>query len=62
MQGIVRPAVVVTLISAALTPLYNWLLIITLGLGLDGAALAVVALQLTSAALLGGYVVVRNMR
>ncbi|EFN52897.1 hypothetical protein CHLNCDRAFT_26336, partial [Chlorella variabilis] len=61
-QGIVRPAVVVTLISAALTPLYNWLLIITLGLGLDGAALAVVALQLTSAALLGGYVVVRNMR
>ncbi|EFN53551.1 hypothetical protein CHLNCDRAFT_58521 [Chlorella variabilis] len=59
-QGIVRPGTVVTACGAALSPLYNWLLIVRLGLGLDGAALALLAVQLTSALLLGSYVVLRN--
>lgn len=45
LQGVVRPATVVTLLSLALSPLYNWLLIFRLGWGLDGAALAVDAVQ-----------------
>ena len=55
-----RPGTVVTACAAALSPLYNWLLIVRLGLGLDGAALALLAVQLTSALLLGSYVVLRN--
>lgn len=41
---------------------YNWLLVVRLGLGLDGAALAVVALQLSCVAMLGGCVVARCIR
>lgn len=61
-QGIVRPSTVVTAVLAALAPLYNWLFIVRLGLGLDGAAAALVAVQLTSLALMGSYVVYRNAR
>ena len=44
-QGVVRPATAVTVLSLGLSPLYNWALIYRLGLGLDGAALAVDAVQ-----------------
>lgn len=40
-----RPATAATLLSLALSPLYNWLLIFRLGWGLDGAVLAVDAVQ-----------------
>lgn len=62
LQGIVRPVTWATFVTAALSPLYNWYFIVRLGLGLEGAALAVVALQATSLALLGGYIVLRNLR
>ncbi len=45
LQGAVRPATAVTLLALALAPLYNYLLIYRLGWGLDGAALAVDAIQ-----------------
>ena len=60
-QGVVRPATRVTLVAAAAAPLYNWLLVDRLRLGLDGAALASTALQLTSAVLLGAYLAARNV-
>lgn len=40
-----RPATAVTVISLCLAPLYNWLLIYKLGLGLNGAAYAMDAMQ-----------------
>jgi hypothetical protein len=58
----VRPTTVVTACAAVLAPFYNWLFIVWLGKGLDGAAMALVALQLTSLLLLGSYVVYRNAR
>ncbi len=61
-QGVVQPATVAAAASAALSPLWNWLYIVRLGLGLDGAALAVLSLQCTSLALVGGYTLVRNIR
>ena len=48
-QGIVRPASAVTLVGLALVPLYCWLFIFKLGLGLDGAAIAVDATQVRAA-------------
>ncbi|KAL4448284.1 hypothetical protein ABPG75_005503 [Micractinium tetrahymenae] len=60
-QGVVRPATVVTAAAAALSPLWNWLYIVRLRLGLDGAALAVLSLQCTSLVLLGSYTLVRNL-
>jgi hypothetical protein len=39
-QGVVTPATVVTACSAALSPLYNWLLVDYFEIGLAGAALA----------------------
>ena len=61
-QGVVRPATVAAAAAAALSPLWNWLYIVRLGLGLDGAALAVLSLQCTSLSLVGGYTLVRNIR
>ncbi|KAL4421824.1 hypothetical protein ABPG77_001613 [Micractinium sp. CCAP 211/92] len=60
-QGVVQPATVAAAASATLSPLWNWLYIVRLGLGLDGAALAVLSLQCTSLALVGGYTLVRNI-
>lgn len=57
-----RPTTAVTAVAACLSPLYNWLFIIRLGLGLDGAALAIVSLQLTSALLMVAYTIGRNIR
>lgn len=49
LQGAVRPATIVTLGALALSPLYNWLMIFHMGLGLDGAVLAVNAVQVSQA-------------
>ena len=49
-QGVVTPATIVTACSAALSPLYNWLLVDKLEVGLAGAALANDAVQVSSAA------------
>lgn len=61
-QGVVRPTTAVAAVTACLSPAFNWLLIVRLGLGLDGAALAVVALQLTSTLLMVAYTIARNIR
>ena len=45
LQGIVTPATIVTACSAALAPLYNWLLVDVYNVGLAGAALANDAVQ-----------------
>lgn len=45
LQEAVRPATVVTVISLSLAPLYNYLLIYRMGLGLYGAAYAMDAMQ-----------------
>lgn len=37
-QGVTAPNTIVNAVHAALSPLFNWLLIVHLGLGLDGAA------------------------
>ena len=50
LQGVVTPALIVTACSAALAPLYNWLLVDKLHMGLAGAALANDAVQVISAA------------
>lgn len=47
-QGIVHPATIVSCITLLLAPLVNWLLIFKLRLGLDGAALAMNACQLSN--------------
>lgn len=47
-QGVVTPATVVTACSAALSPLYNWLLVDYFEVGLAGAALANDAVQVTT--------------
>ncbi len=44
-QGVVTPATIVTACSAALSPLYNWLLVDYFQVGLAGAALANDAVQ-----------------
>ncbi|KAL4855257.1 Protein DETOXIFICATION 1 [Chlorella vulgaris] len=60
-QEAVRPATAVTVISLCLAPLYNWLLIYKLGLGLNGAAYAMDAMQATLALLLAAYCVARDV-
>lgn len=50
LQGVVTPATIVTACSAALSPLYNWLLVDKLEVGLAGAALANDAVQVSSGA------------
>ncbi|KAL4427911.1 hypothetical protein ABPG75_002000 [Micractinium tetrahymenae] len=59
-QEAVRPATVVTTVALCLAPLYNWLLIFRAGLGLHGAAYAMVALQATLALLLAAVCVGRD--
>lgn len=55
-----RPATAVTAVLAALSPLAYHTYIVRLGLGLEGAALAVVSLQAVSALLLAGYTAAFN--
>jgi Na+-driven multidrug efflux pump len=52
---------VATLITAVLTPLYNWTLIYHYGMGLDGAAYASVLENFTDAALLVVYFLWRDV-
>lgn len=54
LQGIVKPSTVVACVATALAPVYNWVLIYRLGLGLDGAAWAMNAAQLTMLGRWGG--------
>ena len=49
-QGVVTPATIVTACSAALAPLYNWVLVDKLEVGLAGAALANDAVQVRTRA------------
>ena len=44
-QGVVTPATIVTAFAAALSPVYNWLLVDYFQIGLAGAALANDAVQ-----------------
>ena len=46
---------VASAVSTVLAPVYNWILISSCGLGLDGAAYANDAIFLTTALLLGGW-------
>ncbi|CAK0783734.1 hypothetical protein CVIRNUC_006933 [Coccomyxa viridis] len=59
-QGIVTPATIVTACSAALAPLYNWLLVDVYDVGLAGAALANDAVQATVLVGLAVYVLARD--
>lgn len=52
-QEAVRPATVVTTTALLLAPLYNWLLIFWAGLGVHGAAYAMVAVQARRAGHMG---------
>ena len=54
-QGKGNVGAVITFIGLALCPVYNYVLIFTMNLGLDGAALAVVAVEVTLALGLLGY-------
>lgn len=53
---------VATVITALLTPLYNWLLIYYLGQRLDGAAYAAILENCTDAVLLSVYFIWREVR
>jgi Na+-driven multidrug efflux pump len=44
-QGVVNPSTAATVAGLAMAPLYSYLFIFWLGLGLDGAAIAVNATQ-----------------
>lgn len=55
-QGIVRPAMTITVISTCLAPLYFWFFVNYLGLGLDGAAIATDVAYVSMALMLFGYV------
>ena len=48
-QNVVRPATAVTLIALALAPIYSWLFIFKLDWRLDGAAIAIDAVQVGGA-------------
>jgi len=48
-QGILRPVTITSLMCLLLCPLYNWLFILRMGLGLDGAALTHVSLSASMA-------------
>ena len=51
-QEIVQPPTLSILTAASLAPLYNWLFVLRLGWGLEGAAAANDCVQATSALLL----------
>ncbi|WIA28922.1 hypothetical protein OEZ86_011446 [Tetradesmus obliquus] len=59
-QQVVLPGMVITMVTSCLCPLYNWLLIFKLQLGLTGAAYAFVLSQATSCLLLIGYTAWRD--
>ncbi|KXZ41992.1 hypothetical protein GPECTOR_228g509 [Gonium pectorale] len=59
-QGVTAPGVAITAASTAVTPLYCWFFVNHLELGLDGAAYAYVASQLTNTALSLGYLAWRS--
>eukprot|EP00878_Enallax_costatus_P024109 GHUV01025702.1.p1 GENE.GHUV01025702.1~~GHUV01025702.1.p1 ORF type:complete len:494 (+),score=51.79 GHUV01025702.1:73-1554(+) len=61
-QQVVLPGMVITVIAACLSPVYNWLLIFRFQLALQGAAYAFVLSQGTSCLLLLGYTVWRDVR
>lgn len=61
-QGEVNPALIATVLTVLVAPLYNWLLIFKSDLGLTGAALAYDAAFLTNFVLLLGYVIYRDIR
>lgn len=58
-QRVVHAPMAINALTFALCPLYNWLLIFKLGLGLDGAAYAYVAFCATQAVCLLAYAVHR---
>ncbi|GLC40447.1 hypothetical protein PLESTB_001346900 [Pleodorina starrii] len=60
-QQEVRPPMICTLITAALCPAFNWLLIYKFQMGLEGAAWAFLASTATYTALLAGYTVAREV-
>ncbi|KAG2495579.1 hypothetical protein HYH03_006179 [Edaphochlamys debaryana] len=60
-QQEMRPSTICTIITSALCPLYNWLLIYKYRMGLDGAALAFVASTGTNSVLLLIYTVARDI-
>lgn len=62
MQGEVNPALIATVLTVLVAPLYNWLLIFKSDLGLTGAALAYDAAFLTNFVLLLAYVIYRDIR
>lgn len=55
-QGVVAPVTGVSLAAVLLAPPFNWALIFKAGLGLDGAAAAMVATWVTMLCMLGAYV------
>lgn len=59
-QQVVLPGMVITMVTSCLCPLYNWLLIFKLQLGLTGAAYAFVLSQATSCLLLICYTAWRD--
>lgn len=61
-QGKARAGMVVTAVALAVCPLYNWVLIYPVGLGIDGAAYALVAVEITMAAGLAWYCYVLEKR
>ena len=61
-QRCVRPVAAVTILALLVAPFFNWLFVFRLGLGFDGAAYAVDAVQAFMAACLGGFIVMRDYR
>ncbi|KAG1670897.1 hypothetical protein FOA52_000399 [Chlamydomonas sp. UWO 241] len=59
-QRVTVPSTYCTIASAIVCPIWNWLLIFHLNLGLDGAAYAALASQGTSLVLLACYIVNRD--
>lgn len=61
-QRCVRPVAAVTLASLLVAPLFNWLFVFKLGLGFDGAAYAVDAVQAFMATSLGAFILIRDLQ
>lgn len=61
-EGVVAPTTVVSCAAVGLSPLLNWVLIFKLGLGVDGAVLAMDACQLAMLVGLAGYATWRARR
>eukprot|EP00878_Enallax_costatus_P028505 GHUV01030793.1.p2 GENE.GHUV01030793.1~~GHUV01030793.1.p2 ORF type:complete len:186 (-),score=14.88 GHUV01030793.1:273-830(-) len=61
-QRAVKPAMAIAAVTLGVSPLFFWLLVEKLSMGLDGAALAFVTCQATTLAGLVGYVVYRSYK